>query len=186
MKKQQKLLDMLNARSEHALEELTNAYGGLCRSIAGNILASCEDVEETVSDTMLTVWNRIPPEQPENLTAYISRITRNNALNKLKSNTAGIRDERMTVCLSELECCLPSPDTVESRLESALITQTINRFLSTLSKTNRSIFIRRYYCMDTTREIAASLGLTELAVRSRLLRMREHLRKELEKEGIYV
>ena len=186
MKKQKKILSLLNERSEQALQELTAAYGGLCRSIAGNVLSSAEDVEETVNDTMLAVWNRIPPEQPDNLTAYIGKITRNLSLARLRSDTAAMRDRRLTVCLSELECCLPSPQTPESQLEATQITATINRYLATLTKTNRIIFVRRYYCMDSCKEVAAATGLTELAVRSRLLRMREALRKELEQEGITV
>lgn len=181
-----KILELLNARSEQALQELNRSYSGLCRKIAENILSSAEDVEETVSDAFLAVWDSVPPEQPLSLSAYLGRVTRNLSLARLRSNTAAMRDDRLTVCLSELELCLPSPETPESRLEGAVITDTINRYLTSLSKTNRIIFIRRYYCMDSTREISQMTGLTDQAIRSRLLRMRGELRERLEKEGIFV
>lgn len=186
MRKDNTLLRLLHERSEQALPELTKVYGGLCRTIAGNILSSREDVEETVSDAMLAVWNRVPPEQPENMRAYIGTITRNLSLTRLRHNTAAIRDDRVNISLSELECCLPSPDTPENRLEASIITDTINRYLATLPKVNRIIFIRRYYVCESCKEISRLTGLSELAVRSRLLRIREGLRKELEKEGISV
>jgi DNA-directed RNA polymerase specialized sigma24 family protein len=40
--------------------------------------------------------------------------------------------------------------------------------------------------MDTTKEIAKKLSLTDQSIRSRLLRMRTQLREILEKEGISV
>lgn len=166
--------------------ELHRTYDSLCRHIASHILASPEDVEEVVNDTMLAVWDSIPPQSPASLPAYISKLTRNIAITRLRSNTATLRDQRMTASLEELELVLPDPRSLESQLESKMITQTINGYLSTLSKTNRIIFLRRYYCGDTTKEVAKLTGLTDQAVRSRLLRMRAELRQQLEKEDIFV
>lgn len=162
------------------------AYDSMCRHIASHILANREDVDEVVNDTMMAVWDSIPPEMPASLPAYISKLTRNIAITRLRSNTATQRDQRMTSSLEELELVLPDPRSLESQLESKMITQIINNYLSTLSKTNRIIFLRRYYCGDTTKEVAKRMGLTDQAVRSRLLRMRGELRTLLEKEDIYV
>ena len=71
-------------------------------------------------------------------------------------------------------------------MESRLITETIDRYLSTQNKTNRAIFVRRYYLHQSCKQIGAYFGMTEQAVRSRLLRLREGLRAALEKEGITV
>ena len=98
--------------------------------------------------------------------------------------TAECRDQRLTVSLTELELCLPGSE--ELQPDTIVLSQTINRFLSILDKTNRYIFIRRYYFMDSTKEIAKTTGMTDQSIRSRLLRMRTQLRKELEKEGIPV
>ena len=181
---QVKIISLLNMRSELAIQEMTTAYGPLCRRIASNILSSIEDVEEVLNDTMLVAWNKIPPEQPGSLSAYLSRITRNLALARRRNNMAAIRDERLTVCLSELENCIPVPDTAYSRLERGLLTQVINTYLSTVTQLNRYIFIRRYYYLDSCGEIARSARISEQAVRTRLTRMRAELRKYLEKEGI--
>lgn len=186
MNKEKKLLHLLNERSEQAIPELNRTYAKLCANIAGNILDSAQDVEETVSDAILAAWNTIPPAQPESLSAYLGRITRNLAISRLRSNTAALRDQRLLVSLDELEGCLPAQDTVESALDSRLITQTINSYLATLPKINRIIFVRRYFCQETSQQIAALTGLTDRAVRSRLLRMRAQLRERLEKEGIFV
>lgn len=186
MRTQKRILDLLNARSEQAIEEMKTHYGGLCSSIAGRILDSREDVDEIINDTFLSVWNSIPPNQPLSLPAYISRIIRRNALNRLEYNRAKGRNEAMTLCMDELELVYPAGRSPEETLESKQITQVINGYLATLSRQNRIIFVRRYYCMDSTAQIAELTGMTDTAIRSRLLRMRAELRAKLEKEDIFV
>jgi RNA polymerase sigma-70 factor (ECF subfamily) len=184
MNQHQKILSLLESRDQRAIEELHKSFLPLCRSIASHALSCSEDVEEIISDTFLAVWNSIPPEKPNSLSAYISRITRNLSLARRRDLTADRRDQRLSVSLTELELCLPGSDEVQP--DTIVLSQTINRFLSTLSKTNRYIFIQRYYYMDTTKEIAKRIGTTDQSIRSRLLRMRTQLRTELEKEGISV
>ena len=175
---------LLFARKEQALTELKAKYEGLCRRIAGNVLASSEDVEECVSDTFLTVWNRIPPENPTSLTAYISRIARNIAHDRLDYNTAAIRDNRMNICLSELEGCLPGGTDPAQIIESKPIGDTVNRFLATVSREDRILFVRRYFYLDTCAQIGKLTGRSEQSVATRLFRMRNALRQILTKEGI--
>ena len=48
-----------------------------------------------------------------------------------------------------------------------------------------AIFIRKYYLLQPSREIAAALGLTEQAVNTRLSRGRDRLRRHLHEEGYF-
>ena len=178
------IINLLNERSEQAIHEMNEAYGRLCRQIAGNILSSSEDVEEVLNDTMLAAWDQIPPEQPKSLAAYLSRITRNLSMVKLRGNSAAMRNERLKVSLSELEECIPAPDTPGAVLEYELLTQAVNAYLSTVSPLNRFVFIRRHYYMDSCKEIAKLAKLSEQAVRTRLLRLRAGLKDYLKKEEI--
>ena len=45
------IVDLYWARSEYAITETNVKYGGYCRKIAMNIVASAEDSEECVNDT---------------------------------------------------------------------------------------------------------------------------------------
>ena len=186
MVNEKKILSLLHARSEQAIPTLIAKYGKLCLSIARSVLGSEQDAQECVADTFLAVWNQIPPDEPASLVAYISRIVRNLSLTRRSHNTAAMRDERLTVCLDELETILPGGEDPAAALEARLITETIDRYLATQNKTNRAIFVRRYYLHQSCKEIAAYFGMTEQAIRSRLLRLREGLRTALEKEGICV
>ena len=184
--KQKQILTLLLERSEQALEVLQETYGALCRSLARSQLQSEEDVEEVVSDTFLAVWNQIPPDRPVAQTGYIARIVHNKALNRREYEEAAKRNIRMNVALSELEGVLPGGVDPESEMDRQLVRRTINRFLSALEKTNRQIFIRRYFGGQTTLQISRDFGMTHQSGRSRLMRMRLQLREELEKEGIQV
>lgn len=184
MNVQDKIITLLHERSEQAIESMTKEYGRLCWKIAGGVLSSFEDVEEVVSDTMLAAWNRIPPEKPQSLAAYLCKITRNLSLARLRQNSAAKRNERLKVCLSELEESIPTPDTPDAKVEYALLAQCINTYLSGQTQTNRYLFVRRYFYMDSCKEIAGAIGLSEQAVRSRLMRMRTELRNYLQKEEI--
>lgn len=184
MTSEQRILSLLFERSEQALEELERKYGKLCRGIARGILQSDEDADEIVSDTFLALWNQIPPEKPVHLGAYITRVTRNLALTRRSHDTAAIRDIRLNVCMSELEEILPGGQEPEAALEVVWLRDAINRYLADQNKTNRQVFVRRYYLLESCKEIARQTGLTEQAVRLRLLRMRGELRLTLEKEGI--
>ena len=82
------IIALYNARDEQAIAETAHKYGTHCLAVAENILASIRDSEECVNDTWLQTWNSIPPANPHSLRAWLSRITRNLALNRLAARSA--------------------------------------------------------------------------------------------------
>ena len=100
------ILDLYWARSEEAVARTAERYGTYCRTIARNILDSQEDEEECVNDAYLRAWNAIPPERPENLGAFLGRITRNLALDRYRRAAAEKRSaDRSALVLEELVGC---------------------------------------------------------------------------------
>ena len=81
MKDERIIKDLFN-RSEEALKVLKEKYEKPCMNIAMK-LVSREDAEECVNDTFLAVWNQIPPNKPNPLCAYVFRITKNLAPEKI-------------------------------------------------------------------------------------------------------
>ena len=59
-----KLVELYWERREEALERTQEQYGAWCRTIARNILDQEQDVEECLSDSLLSLWNAIPPARP--------------------------------------------------------------------------------------------------------------------------
>ena len=166
------IIELYWARNESAIAATAEKYGNYCHTIAYNILRNKEDAEECANDTYLGAWSSIPPQRPNRLSIYLGKITRNLALNRYKRYTAEKRGHgQVVLALSELEACVPSETTVEQTIEEK-------------PKLNRNIFVRRYYHLYAIRDIADAYGMSESKVTSLLFRMRNELRRFLEKEGI--
>jgi len=178
------IIDLFFERSEQAIRELDKKYGAAVTKTAANILHSRRDAEECVNDTWLAVWDSIPPHRPEPLAGFVCRIARNLAVSKLRSETAQKRNGSLDLVLDELEDFLPSGADVESDYDYKETVDGINRFLSTLDYDDRFLFVRRYWYADSVKEIAAAMHERENRVSVRLFRLREKLRKTLQKEGL--
>lgn len=182
----QRIVQLFLERSEQAVEATSKKYGKLCRHIARGIVESDADAAECVNDAYLALWNTIPPEKPASLRAYLTKILRNIAYSRRDYQTANRRDNRLDLSLHELEEVLPGGVEPEKMLQSAMIRDVMNDFLHALPKKDRFIFLRRYYYLDTCRDIARMTGMTESAVSGRLGWLRSKLKALLEKKGVYV
>ena len=178
------IIGLFFSRSEEAVARTAEKYGTYCRSIARNILASREDTEECLNDTWLAAWDSIPPQRPDRLSVYLGRITRNLALNRLKSQTAQKRGGgQAELVLEELRECI-GQDVREEVLDGIVLQDTINAFLRRQFPLRRAAFLRRYWYMEPIADIAKALGLRQGQTRTILYRMRRELKEELEKEDI--
>lgn len=181
------IIELYFERNEQAIAETAAKYGSLLSRIAVNILRNKEDGEECVNDTYLKAWNTIPPNKPDSMSCYLGRITRNLALNVLESKNALKRGKgRAGAALEELEECIPSEESVQEMAEEKALIETINRFLEALPKKSRVIFVKKYWYMESVKEIAAELKIGESSVKITLMRTRKKLREYLESEGIEI
>jgi len=181
-----KIIALFYNRDEEALSQTDARYGTYSRSIAMHILNSSEDAEECVQDSYMRLWETIPPERPESLKAYLGRIVRNISISRLRNRNAEKRRDDMEVLFSELEDCIPSRNDVEAAVDHLILTQLINHWLEKEKKENRKLFVGRYWYGCGYAELAARYGMTENKVTLRLHRMRERLKKYLEREGVSV
>lgn len=179
------ILSLYLNRAEAALTFTKEKYGALCRSIARRLLSDERDVDECESDVYLRAWNSIPPERPASLRAWLARVTRNAALDRIKYNAAACRDSALMQAFEELEPWLTSANSdPQSHLDGAELKRIINSFLRAQSPEARQFFLRRYWYGESVREIAQSCGVGEAKVKTSLFRTRERLMTTLESEGI--
>ena len=181
------ILKLFEERSEAAISETAEKYGRYCHTIAYNILCNEEDTEECVNDTYLKAWEAIPPQVPEKLSAFLGKITRNLALDKYRFYNSAKRGGGQTaLALEELQECVPAADNTEQAVSDKLLVEVLNRFLEELPLEKRRIFMKRYWYLQSIREIAGELAINESKVKMTLLRIRSKLKQVLEKEGIYL
>ncbi len=181
------IIELYYARDERAITETSEKYGTYCLGIAHNILQNLQDAEECVNDTWLRAWNSIPPAYPDHLQQYLGSITRHISLDKYRYNTRRSRGGgETTVAFDEIHEIIASETNLTTQTEERELLTAIDRFLWALPERECNIFIRRYYHLDSIREIAKRYGLTVVNVKKILSRTRAKLRELLEQEGYTV
>ena len=179
-----KILDLFWQRDQQALLETQQKYGPYLTRVAMNVLGDPEDSRESVNDTYLAAWDTIPPHRPQNLCAFLSKITRRIAIDLLRRQNSQKRGSgNYDVALSELDQCLSGGNTTEEIANGNALAQAIGEFLETRSPAARTAFVCRYFYMDSLKETARACGLTESNTKVILHRTRQALREYLEKEG---
>ena len=68
--------------------------------------------------------------------------------------------------------------------DAQTLKRALNAFLGTLNERDRSVFVRRYYMLETPAEIGAAYGLRENYVRTVLMRVRKKLSKFLKEDRL--
>ena len=181
-----KIIELFYERSEQAIIELSKKYGTVCTKVASNILNDARDSEECVNDAYLGAWNTIPPQNPYPLLSYVCRIVRNIAIKRYHSNTAVKRNSIYDIALEELEDCIPASTTVEESFDAKETAQIINRFLESIDKENRVMFVRRYWHSESISDLAEYFHVSSHTISVRLSRTREKLKKYLIQEGVSI
>lgn len=172
-------------RSEQAVQATAAKYGRYCFTIAYNILSNKEDADESVNDTYLSVWERIPPHRPSVLSTFLGKITRRISLNRWRDKTRQKRGGgEVPLALDELSECIPSEYRTEHAIEQKELSHAISCFLATLPETERDVFVSRYWFLASVKEISRKFSFTEGKTKSMLFRTREKLRNYLQEEGL--
>ncbi len=181
------IIELIFNKDESGVKLLSEKYLKLIVQVCRGMLQSNEDAEEIANDTLLAVWNAIPPERPVNLTGFVCKIARRLAVSRVRYNTAAMRNADL---ISELDECLTSdknsPNSIEERAEASELADLINEWLGTLSVQKRRLFILRYYYMRTVKEAAHDCGMSKTAATTALMRMREALKDYLNERGMLI
>ena len=178
------IVELYWRRSGDAIAETSRKYGGYCYAIAYNLLSSARDAEECVNDTYLNAWNAMPTHWPEQLSAFLGKLTRNLSFNRYKYNRAEKRGGgEFTLVLDELADCVSGKDNVEQEIDRRELTEAVNAFVAGLPERKRKIFVRRYWYADPVSEIAGVYGMGSGNVSKTLERMRKQLRNYLTERG---
>lgn len=182
----QRIIEAFLQRDEDALRLVSEKYDAYLHTIAYHILADDEDCAECKNDAYLKLWNSIPPEQPKNFKAYLAKIIRNIAIDRYRarSRERRIPPERLE-SLAELEDCIPADFSVEKELDDRILKEAVRDFVESLSKRKKYIFVCRYYCNDSIKDIAGALNISGSMVFHELADIRKKLKEKLIQEDLW-
>ncbi|MCL2828185.1 MAG: sigma-70 family RNA polymerase sigma factor [Oscillospiraceae bacterium] len=169
-------LRAVRRRKENALEQIMDRYAAyLCvviRNTVGESL-SREDIEETASDVFFALWENA--DRVEKLKPWLAATARNKAKNKL-------RDVRADVPLESAHMGAESYE-MDEALSAREKQFAVKSAILNMDSPDREIFLRYYYDAQTAAAIGAGIGMTEAAVKQRLVRGRKKLGEILGKEA---
>ena len=180
----EEIIELYLARDESAIKETSFKYGDRLRKLSYSITEDNFTAEECENDTYIQAWNSIPPNEPrEHFYAFLARITRNLSLNAIRDRNRIKRSAKLTDITNEIQYCLPISEDADVSLDEKLLVDSIGKYLKSVSKEKRIMFIRRYWYLDSVTDISKKMGISESKVKTTLFRLRKELKKFLEKEG---
>lgn len=183
------IIDLFFSRNERAIRELETKYGYEMKRFTNRYLKDNRDIEEVYNDTLVDIWNSIPPDHPQKLRAYVMKILERKAINKLRYLGQKKRRQSEEMLFSEFDdiffylderVMIKSAEDVVVDSKENIIAE----FLENETIDNRRIFIKRYYYGKSMSEIAREHRIMESGVYSRLSRIRKRLYEFLQKKGV--
>ena len=168
-------------RAEFA--RLVEATSNHIYRLALKILRDPQDAEDVLQESYIKAMRALPEfEGRSSLSTWLYRIAVNEALMLLRKRRVNLvsveedpeEDDLQAGMVLTDWCCLP-----EDELLSAESRQRLEQAVDALPETLRVVFMLRDMEGLSIRETAGMLGLTETAVKTRLLRARLRLRNQL-------
>lgn len=184
--KDEAILDLIYEKNELGLSKLADKYEKLLIHIAKSILGSrSRDIEECVNDTYLKIWNHIEQYDIEkaSLKTYLKIILRNTAINKLRHLNRREEIELPDDISDIAKYYIDNNQNVEGKVFSKEDIVQLSNIISHLKEIDKELVIRKYFYLQSSKDIAKATKMTVTAVDSRLSRLRSKMKKEFEKEG---
>ena len=178
-------IEALRLGDRREFARLVDGYSGPLYRLALKMLGNASDAEDALQNTFLKAFQHINTfEGRSSLSTWLYRIASNEALMLLRKRRP---ETTFSDIPSEDEnennfdpvqftdwCCLPEEEFLSAEARAAL-DQAVQRLPETL----RIVFILRDIEDLSIQDTSQVLGLTETAVKTRLLRARLRLREEL-------
>jgi RNA polymerase sigma-70 factor, ECF subfamily len=178
-------LPALQAGDRAEFARLVDMYSNQIYRLAMKILGDTNDAEDVLQETFIKAFRSLPTfEGRSSISTWLYRIAANEALMLVRkrkpeintvSSDADSDDDEVSPPTQIVDwCCLP-----ENELLSAEGKQFLDQAIQTLSPNLRIVFILRDIQGLSIRETADVLKISEMAVKTRLLRARLQLREAL-------
>jgi RNA polymerase sigma-70 factor, ECF subfamily len=162
-----------------------DAYSGPLYRLALKMLGNAPDAEDALQNTFLKAFQHVDKfEGRSSLSTWLYRIASNEALMLLRKRhpettfsdiTSEDEDDQNYDPVQITDwCCLPEEELLSAEARTAL-----DRAVQHLPETLRIVFVLRDIEDLSIQETSQVLGLSETAVKTRLLRARLRLREEL-------
>jgi RNA polymerase sigma-70 factor (ECF subfamily) len=161
-------MERVRARDPDAFEALYDAYHRLVYGVALRVLADPASAEDVTQTVFLKLWSSPESFREGNFPGWLARVTRNRALDLLRSRAA-----RPQVELPE---AMPEDDALEETVFAQLNGEIVRRALGQLADNERTLVELGFFGGLTHQELArrtgTPLGTVKTRIRSALRKLR--------------
>jgi RNA polymerase sigma-70 factor, ECF subfamily len=166
-----RLMERVRARDPVAFEHIYDAYHRLVFGIALRMLTDTTMAEDLTQSVFLKIWTSPESFREGNFSAWLSRVTRNRALDVLRSRAAHMP--------AEIPADIPSEGNLDDIVFAKIDSQRVRAALAALPDEQRSLIEMGFFAGVTHEEIARRtsipLGTVKTRIRSGLRRLRGDL-----------
>jgi RNA polymerase sigma-70 factor (ECF subfamily) len=171
----ERLMERVRARDVAAFEALYDAYHRLVFGIGLRMLGDPSMAEDVTQTVFLKLWTAPEAFRGGSFVAWVSRVTRNRALDVLRSRAMRSEDQ--------IPADLPLDGALEDDVFAQLDAQRLRDALATLPPEQRSLIEQGFFAGVTHIELArrtdTPLGTVKTRIRSGLQRLRRALVEEV-------
>ena len=174
-----KLAMRLKKHDEDALDRIILKFAPLVTAIINNITGRSltrEDVEETVSDVFVDLWNGSDRFDPDHLQGYICSIARFKAIDLLTK-------QKNSPILLPAEEDIEDNFSLHKDAEMKEMARTLREVIDFIGEPDREILIRHYFCYQKINDISRAMDIPPSTVKVKLHRTRNKLKKLLAERG---
>ncbi len=179
------LLERISKRDSSALSELYDKHSTLLYSIIMRILKEKEETEDVLQEVFVNVWERAEmyDEQLGNPGAWLSRIARNRAVDRLRSKNYRTRSKESDIDQHHDYFTADASSNPEHRAILSSQQEEILIALTSLSKDQKDLIEFAYFRGFTQSELAdhfkLPLGTVKTRMRTAMSILRQKLRHHL-------
>jgi RNA polymerase sigma-70 factor (ECF subfamily) len=169
------LIERILSRDASAVGDLYDRHSRMLYGVILRILRNRSEAEEVLQEVFVTVWNRAETYDVAvgSAAAWLVRIARNRAIDRLRSNTARLR------AVESAPFELQSRENPEASASLGEQQRAVARALDAIPREQRDLIEEAYYLGLTQSELAERhklpLGTVKTRIRTGLLTLRQHL-----------
>ncbi len=168
-----------------AFTALMSQYRSHVYRLALNITRNPQDAEDALQDAFLKAYARLGEFRGDSrFSTWLVRIVTNEALTKMRQRSSERRVSSAESNRADKEVSRPreikhADDNPEERYGRTELLEILSEVIESLPLSLRMVFVLRDFQSFSTEDTARLLGLSESAVKTRLMRARQEVRQRL-------
>lgn len=173
MKNFNTFINKLKKKDLTALDFLVENYSNIIFKVCDGILNNRELSKECTNEVLLKIWNNIDKfnKDKSKFIVWLLTIAKYTAIDKLRKESKHYNHSNIT------ELNLSTSQNLEDDFITNEQLKLVQSFVNNMNPTDKSIFLKKFFELENSKNIGEALGLSEKLVNLKIFRIRKKLKK---------